>query len=102
MSPPCNFLPSPELPHKLDVLKEHCASLGRDQIEIEKTTLSSATLTIGDPGSAKPVLEAIEYQASLGIDQVILNFGNLSDPAIVEMAAKEILEPARSMSTTGR
>ncbi len=98
----CNLFPSPELPHKLDVLKEHCAKLGRDYAEIEKTTLSGATLTIGDPSSAKPVLEAIEEQASLGIDQVILNFGNLTDSAIVEMAAKEIVEPATRISVAGR
>lgn len=98
----CNLFPSPELPHKLEVLKEHCAAIGRNYTEIEKTTLSRADLVPGDPTSIQTVLEMIEYQASLGIDQVILNFGNLTDPAIVELAAKEIVEPAQAIQVAGR
>jgi F420-dependent oxidoreductase-like protein len=33
----CNIFDSPELAHKLDVLREHCAAEGRDYDEIEKT-----------------------------------------------------------------
>jgi len=35
----CNLFPGPELPHKLEVLREHCARLGRDEREIEKTAV---------------------------------------------------------------
>ncbi len=35
----CNLFPSPELGHKLDVLRRHCADLGRDYDEIEKTVM---------------------------------------------------------------
>ena len=55
-----------------------------------------------DPATIQSALEAIEYQASLGIDQVILNMGNLTDPAIVELAAREIVEPARAIEVAGR
>ena len=98
----CNLFPSPELSHKLEVLKDHCASLGRDYAEIEKTTLTGSNLDPGDRTTTRQTLDAIEFQASLGIDQVILNFGNLTDPAIVELAAREIVEPARSITTAGR
>jgi F420-dependent oxidoreductase-like protein len=98
----CNLFPSPELAHKLDVLKEHCEKLGRDYGEIEKTTLTGSRPDPNDPASIRETLDALEYQASLGIDQVILNFGNLTDPAIVELAAREIVEPARSIATAGR
>ena len=33
----CNLFPTPELDHKLDVLREHCEREGRDYDEIEKT-----------------------------------------------------------------
>jgi F420-dependent oxidoreductase-like protein len=98
----CNLFPSPELAHKLDVLEEHCAKLGRDYAEIEKTTLTGSRPDPNDPASIRETLEALEHQASLGIDQAILNFGNLTDPAIVELAAREIVEPARSIPTAGR
>jgi F420-dependent oxidoreductase-like protein len=98
----CNLFPSPELPHKLEVLKAHCAEIGRDYAEIEKTTLTRAYPSPDDPSTIQSALEEIEYQASLGIDQVILNMGNLTDPAIVELAAREIVEPARAIEVAGR
>ena len=35
----CNLFPSPELGHKLDVLREHCEREGRNYDEIEKTAI---------------------------------------------------------------
>lgn len=98
----CNLFPSPELPHKLKVLQQHCAQLGRDYAEIEKTTLTRSYPNPADRSSIEQTLDALHYQASLGIDQVILNMGNLTDPAIVELAAREIVEPAQSIAVAGR
>jgi F420-dependent oxidoreductase-like protein len=33
----CNLFDTPELPHKLDVLRQHCAAEGRDYDSVEKT-----------------------------------------------------------------
>jgi F420-dependent oxidoreductase-like protein len=98
----CNLFPSPELPHKLEVLQQHCADIGRDYAEIEKTTLTFAQPDATDPAWIDSVLKEIEYQGSLGIDQVILSFGNVTDPAVIELAAKEIVVPAREITTAGR
>jgi F420-dependent oxidoreductase-like protein len=98
----CNLFPSPKLPHKLEVLKAHCADIGRDYAEIEKTTLTHADPDPNDRATIQKTLDEIEYQASLGIDQVILNMGNLTDPAIVELAAREIVAPAREIAVAGR
>ena len=35
----CNLFPGPDLDHKLDVLRRHCETEGRDYDEIEKTVL---------------------------------------------------------------
>src|SRR3954470_10391991 len=35
----CNLFPGPELPRKLDVLKQHCEDLGRDYDDIQKTAI---------------------------------------------------------------
>jgi F420-dependent oxidoreductase-like protein len=35
----CNLFAGPEVQHKLDVLKRHCDTVGRDYAEIEKTVL---------------------------------------------------------------
>lgn len=39
----CNLFPAPDVQRKLDVLKQHCADIGRDDAEIERTTLLSIT-----------------------------------------------------------
>ena len=39
----CNLFGMPGLPHKLDILREHCERLGRDYDEIEKTVMSRST-----------------------------------------------------------
>jgi alkanesulfonate monooxygenase SsuD/methylene tetrahydromethanopterin reductase-like flavin-dependent oxidoreductase (luciferase family) len=44
----CNLFPSPELDHKLDVLREHCEREGRDYDEIEKTV--GYTFDVGAKG----------------------------------------------------
>jgi F420-dependent oxidoreductase-like protein len=35
----CNLFPTPEVQHKLDVLKQHCDDVGRNYDDIEKTVL---------------------------------------------------------------
>lgn len=37
----CNLFASPEVAHKLDVLRRHCDDVGRDYDDVEKTTLIS-------------------------------------------------------------
>ncbi|MGO8687280.1 MAG: LLM class F420-dependent oxidoreductase [Candidatus Dormibacteria bacterium] len=44
----CNLFPTPELDHKLEVLREHCEREGRDYDEIEKTV--GFTFDVGQNG----------------------------------------------------
>lgn len=66
----CNLFPGPELAHKLDVLREHCAAEGRDYDEIEKTAYFAF-----DPGEkgerTGEIVDALGRMAELGIDSVI-------------------------------
>ena len=50
----CNLFPSPELAHKLDVLREHCAREGRDYDDIEKTVMLPL-----DPGERGENIDSI-------------------------------------------
>ncbi|MGE3663260.1 MAG: LLM class F420-dependent oxidoreductase [Pseudonocardia sp.] len=65
----CNLFPGPELPHKLDVLRGHCADVGRDYDEIEKTVMLRL-----DPGaegeSVDALLEQLRGLAELGVVHV--------------------------------
>jgi alkanesulfonate monooxygenase SsuD/methylene tetrahydromethanopterin reductase-like flavin-dependent oxidoreductase (luciferase family) len=62
----CNLFPGPELPHKLDVLREHCERLGRDYSEIEKTSVF--TFDPGPDGErVDETLAELRELADLGI-----------------------------------
>jgi len=68
----CNlFAASPgEIAHKLDVLRGHCADVGRDEAEIRKTILYAApTLAAGD--TAAFLADMSEY-AALGVGEVVV------------------------------
>jgi F420-dependent oxidoreductase-like protein len=53
----CNIFDSPDLAHKLDVLREHCAAEGRDYDEIEKTV--QTRFDLGERGER--VAQTIEH-----------------------------------------
>ena len=65
----CNLFYSPELPRKLDVLRQHCENLGRDYDEIAKTVMYPV-----DPGphgeNVDAILGHLKDLAALGVDHV--------------------------------
>ena len=62
----CNIFDTPELAHKLDVLREHCASEGRDYAEIEKT--AQTRFDLGERGErVEQTIEHLHELAGLGI-----------------------------------
>jgi len=65
----CNLFAGPELEHKLDVLRGHCAAVGRDYDEIEKTVLLS--MDVGaDGANVDDLLEQLRSLAGLGVTHV--------------------------------
>jgi len=62
----CNLFPGPELPHKLDVLREHCEREGRDYDDIEKTVVFP--FDVGSDGErVEQTLEGLRALADLGV-----------------------------------
>jgi F420-dependent oxidoreductase-like protein len=74
----CNLFDLPhtgfadDLRHKLDVLRTHCATVGRDYDEIEKTIVTN--LDVGDGRGARldRFLDHLAELAELGIDHAIV------------------------------
>jgi F420-dependent oxidoreductase-like protein len=61
----CNLFPGPELQRKLDVLRGHCADVGRDYDEIEKTVLFNFDL--GERGErVGETIEGLRRVSGLG------------------------------------
>src|SRR2546428_3596 len=66
----CNLFPTPEIPRKLDILREHCQAVGRNYDEIEKTSLF--TVDLGDNGeNLGKGIGGLKWLASMGIQTVI-------------------------------
>ena len=65
----CNLFAGPELARKLEVLREHCETVGRDYDEIEKTVMF--TIDPGKDGEkVEEVLERMRGLAALGVSHV--------------------------------
>jgi F420-dependent oxidoreductase-like protein len=86
----CGLYPTPDLPHKLEVLRRHCDDLGRDFAAIEKTC--AVHFQIDADGRLQGDLAAqIQGLAQQGIETV---FGIVHGPdpvRTVEVVGKEIL-----------
>jgi F420-dependent oxidoreductase-like protein len=86
----CNLFDSPELPHKLEVLREHCEREGRDENEIEKTALHAL---MGDATVGQAV-DAVGRLAGEGIDHVIFSRPTAHQFAAVTMLADVVAQVA--------
>jgi alkanesulfonate monooxygenase SsuD/methylene tetrahydromethanopterin reductase-like flavin-dependent oxidoreductase (luciferase family) len=66
----CNLFPSPEIPHKLEVLRAHCEAERRDYDAIEKTAIFR--FDVGERGeNVDEVVGQLRWLAGLGIEAVI-------------------------------
>ncbi len=92
----CNLFPTPDLPHKLDVLREHCLTEGRDYASIEKSSM----YTFG-PGADEvdKGIQAIRSLANVGIEKVHVALRTAYDLKLLEVIAREIM-PATAAGGT--
>lgn len=75
---------------KLDILKGHCETVGRNYAEIEKTTLDTVHLAPGR-ASASEVIEQCRTFARIGIQQLIFNMPNVHEITPLEVFGREII-----------
>jgi F420-dependent oxidoreductase-like protein len=87
----CNLFGGPAMvAPKLDVLKRHCDTLGRDYGTIETTTLNTAHLAPGQM-TAKDVIAQCKALAEIGVDQALFNMPNVHELKPLEVFAQEII-----------
>jgi alkanesulfonate monooxygenase SsuD/methylene tetrahydromethanopterin reductase-like flavin-dependent oxidoreductase (luciferase family) len=86
----CNLFAGPDLAHKLDVLREHCATEGRNYDEIEKTAYYRF-----DTGSGvDKMLGELRDLAELGIDTAIGMVANVHTIEPLEIIGREVIPAA--------
>ncbi len=104
----CNIfarLGKDELRRKLQILREHCDSIGRPYEQIEKTTLNSIKITRnGGEGAITPnqAIDQFAELAALGIDQAIFSLRNVSDLEPFDLLMTEIVPAVSKIIPAGR
>jgi F420-dependent oxidoreductase-like protein len=92
----CNLFPGPDLPHKLDVLREHCAAEGRDYDEIEKTCYF--LFDVGQKGeNAAQIVDQLGRLAELGFDAALGGVANVWDVTPLEVIGSEVIPAVSSL-----
>ncbi len=93
----CNFFPTPQVPHKLEVLREHCRTLGRNYDDIEKTAMFN--FDVGDEGEkVGQVIKGLHWLASMGIETAIGSVPNIDRIKPLEILGEKVVPAAAKIS----
>lgn len=90
----CNVFGGPEtIHHKYAVLREHCAAIGRDADEIERSTLQSVQLDLGDGNGEHPqqVVDRFAELSDAGAQHVIFGVRDVWDPRAIEILGRDVV-----------
>jgi F420-dependent oxidoreductase-like protein len=86
----CNLRPGPEIPQKLEVLRQHCEAEGRDYDAIEKTCMFA--FDVGEDGSkVGELIGQLRWLASMGIQTVMGVVPHVYRITPLEVIGREVL-----------
>ena len=97
----CNVFGTPEaIARKYRILDAHCAAIGRDPREIERSTLQDVRIgRDGSRGRMTPaqLVDRFGHLSDAGAEHVILSVAELPDPTPLELLGREVLPQLRSL-----
>jgi F420-dependent oxidoreductase-like protein len=86
----CNLFPTPELPHQLEILREHCQAVGRNYDEIEKTAMF--TFDVGENGEkVDKVIGGLHWLNGMGIQTVIGGVAHVDKIKPLEVIGEKVI-----------
>jgi F420-dependent oxidoreductase-like protein len=90
---------------KYAILAQHCAAVGRDFADIERTNLQPVALSgAGAWGrsqeSTDQIVERFGRLAEAGVQHVIISTGDAHDPAAIELLGRDVLPQLRDVTAT--
>jgi F420-dependent oxidoreductase-like protein len=92
----CNLFPGPQLPHKLNVLREHCEAVGRDYDAIEKTALFGFDVA-EDRAKVGKLKGQLRWLAGLGVQTVIGSMRDVERLEPIEIMGREVIPAAAEL-----
>jgi F420-dependent oxidoreductase-like protein len=97
----CNVFGAPDmLRHKFAVLRGHCEDVGRDYGTIERTNLSTISITPdGSRGSLTParLVERLGNWAEAGSQHTIVSVRGVSDISKLDLIGRDVIPQVRSL-----
>jgi alkanesulfonate monooxygenase SsuD/methylene tetrahydromethanopterin reductase-like flavin-dependent oxidoreductase (luciferase family) len=98
----CNVFGSPEaIARKYSILDAHCAAVGRDPSEIERSTLQDVRLAgdraAGSNETPDQVVERLGELADAGAEHAIVDLKAVHEPARLERFASAVLPQLRDL-----
>lgn len=92
----CNLFMSPQIPHKLDVLKRHCEAEGRDYGTIEKTSLG--LFDVGEGGAkVGRLIGQLRWLSSMGIETAIGSVKGVERIEPLEVIGREVIPAVQDL-----
>jgi len=86
----CNLWPTPEIPRKLEILREHCRAIGRDYDAILKTSMFS--FDVGEKGEkVDELVGRLHWLAGMGIQTVIGSVKDVSHLKPLEILGERVV-----------
>jgi F420-dependent oxidoreductase-like protein len=90
-----NVFGGPEqIAHKYEVIRQHCADVGRNHDEIERSTLQNVNLARESPTQ---VVDRFGELADAGAQHIVLGVADVIDPQHLETIGREILPQIRAL-----
>ncbi len=97
----CNVFGSPEaIARKYAILDAHCAAIGRDPDEIERSTLQGVRLSLDGAGggeSPRQVVDRFGELSDAGAQHVIVELHNVHEPARLDRFGIDVLPALRAL-----
>ena len=91
----CNvFGAPPMLQRKFEILRQHCADVGRDPEQIERTTLQNVNLKAESPAQ---VVDRFGELGDAGAQHVIVGVRDVHDVSNIEQIGREIIPQLRGL-----
>jgi F420-dependent oxidoreductase-like protein len=86
----CNLFAGPDLPHKLDVLREHCEAVGRNYDDIEKTVMGAM-----DPGpdgqNVDGLIADLQRLAAIGVTHYHGSVPDVASITPIELLGQRVI-----------
>ena len=82
--------------HKYEVLREHCAAVGRDFDEIERSTLQTVRPTTEAPAA---IIDRFGELADAGAQHVVFSVPGVEDPTNLEILGRDVIPQVHALAT---